>query len=1720
MSRSSSSSTSNASVSASEVDAKGTIRRARSDTGSSSSISSVTSSRRSTPLRRSRAHPPPPPHQTRSHDAPDPGLVPPLPSHHCPIPLLGGCGLGLSGSNVNLNGSRASVRTCSVPSILRPLVALDFGVSNGPTWPLIGKTEVRRRKRKRDGNDVKERKSKNQSEDEKEDESDDEEVDDEKLAADSWSGGIHMRNERGRAPLYSVGTAQVLRPPDPRLSSLYISERLAWMRSHSVDSIEIGMSLGGSGDESTTDGGTGGSSALADSTGLLALQIDDRQLLRRATTMNAWEKQGKGLSRKQQGRPKERGIKRQQAIKQEQEAKQRMQRQSESKQLLPEKNKRRFEPEQKESPSPSMLDATHSPDSGRSENEPDATPSPTSTGAEQDDDYDDDVIEEQSVPASVTASEAVIAAESNTATATAAPPPLSSSLPAVPSLSTPTPTPAAASHSSVSASSPQSKRSFLQSPSIPNQLQNFRRHFHAQIRPRYGYGPLAQQRGETAATEEATRRCLDPHGVYSLDDGFLTQILKGEEEIERSEWVEDMDAERLAVIHTPTLGMGSYVVAFPSGALMDELSIAQLNLPQPIPTSSSTATLPSLPPSSANVSTQLDSSLQHIMLTSQPPTPTTISHSKPLLPFIVSRTRYCMYVHTLIVASRQQQWSAQPTDASTHSVSSSSSSIQLHQMDKVQFSSPIVHMCPNPWIPFEVALLLQDGTIILWNWQGMKDQELTALQYPSQQQPQPSPAPEAATPARLTRIPLAVWADNRVQRSLNLTLPIPWSRIFFAPTARSLIVVLRQGVAQVDLRAPYTPTRSTPPRGKILPLPPLALQPAEFYTSQYLHEQDMLGVDAGDKVGRPRLGRIYAASRSPHNPFHLVVVGSDYMFLMDMRLGLTDPLVIWRHHQNGEPPMHIEWLNIAPSASYTSDPAGSSQQVPCSKCSEDDVYFVTFTRMRNEVTLYHYTHTLIDMDRRGASSWLLSSRSPFFASKSPSSFFSSYNPLRIPSLIQLQQSQHQQQRGLHVRTIDTSILPTCLVGLKILTLPCQPSNTSATAVAVDDPILYALHLSEYGSIIAQPFQHRHMKTLEELGRGELSAGEIVPIRIRRVKEVDGGAEAEGNAPAQVLTPASSLSSPISSTPVTPCPPSSKPSFLSPTTPAPWMQPSEMKPCRSVDLSIILEKCAAQVTAKPEGTVDNVGMHEDQMGGLGLLPRSADSSPDASSVGRPSFRSLVRSLVHTLNDLEYPLKHFLALPRTLREVTCFLLDNYMMYHLPSVQEIVNTLAPTWNKKRGEQQQQTRDEKQQRLTPPLPSQCMLPYELRSIAAVVMEALHPFTFVDQPPPPMQEDDDEQPRQEHQPHPLYHPQRLSPRISAHTPTRNEGAESKKRTWSSDDSEVDDESSDLPAPTYALYHYHLSLSRFGGTKIESSEPAAKGAVACICAARKRHQSDIDCCCMHPCPSAHCLLLHSTLYLSTPSLPHIPWPTRPDRGVEYEELAGSGGIGHRGAPISYLRPPPSRTGGIVEDLSQDIAFLMASSGTGTQQSMDINTQEVAAAAPGYDYGDDNEDSANANRKVEAKMNAMMSTDEADANHAAAAEAGESPKLEPPPSDPLALQDMLALIGASWQRYERIMEQAVALRHGQVPSLRAIVPSSAASTASGASTSGTFDLAAAESAHADEDMHALREWLSHRELSTEMATTQVDAAATEIGEDMRDGMAEMMEEHAAADDDED
>lgn len=1109
----------------------------------------------------------------------------------------------------------------------------------------------------------------------------------------------------------------------------------------------------------------------------------------------------------------------------------------------------------------------------------------------------------------------------------------------------------------------------------------------------------------TCSLDEFESECMN-----AIPGTLLRDLLQEDAALAGQEAREELDEERLCIVRVES---HAYAV-LPTGALMEEVAVAPIDF---IPPSSPTSA-PGLAVDIAHA-IAIDSTIRQICLTTPPAVPH--SDDEPsraptsVLPLIVSRSCYQLHVHTLVLESSGSDASPMPS---------------LLAIDSHTFRSPIVHVAPNRSIPNEVCVLLQDGTIALWNAQ-IDSHHLWSIQHAGGA----SDDIDATTIKRkMTQFPPASYATNAV-----LQAPIRWARVSFASTPRTLRVFLPHAVLQVDLRAPYvTHARGPPPpsRARAMLMPPLVLKEDQMYASAYLREAPY-----DEEAGRPR---IYAAATNPKNPFQYILVSADFVSLCDARqhLGST-PLMQWMHHQSGEPPTHIEWVSFrAHTQSHNGAHAHS-----CDECTDEDNFFTTHNRRRNEVTLYHYTINPIVQSSRH------SSAGPTLHGHSTAS--SSFAPLRLQSLVHAER--HERAVGASAAAIDLPSsydLANPLVGVQLVRSPLPN-------------VWHVVQLSEYGALVTQAFQHRHddhsddtNATVTRVQQSSVKKEKMRPSSMR-VQVDTAQRSATPASPSPSLSPSHLTSSPHGSGDL-----------------PPWMMPHELKPFHAVNLKGLLEACAENLSS---GTATPPKQ--------GVAPQRRPPEATNATVSPTSFSHLLASFIQCFNDAASFIYTYLAMPKTLMEVATFVIDHDAIIDQATKQQL-KQFGVNMNIASAPPPTPPRRTRQQSRAPPttatpLLSKQLSARDLHTIAQLVSSALHAFVYTFDP---------------HQTHAPYHLNlwsRNALRIRRGSSADGWASSNSSTVSDHDDAGLDPYSGAFPQPTFSIFHYHLSIARFA-TSHQGSQRSSSDAddaaseseesktgdsqapiATCKCASLAPAAATADTCCCRPlCASSHCLLLHSCVYTSSPSILHLPWPTAAVRGSADED----GDIHVELQPFqpgfSHATP---RKQAPVADLSQDIGFLMSQSSDATL-SQDQFTQPIPEEAEGE-------------RLIDDGMDGAASHLPSHSHHHVDDSLSESVDSLPPvvPSDPYALQDMLSHMSDTWQQAQLLCEQLVS-----------------------SSRDVDDDAASIEELAAANVSSFMRGLISHQ-LALDPSAAAASSGA-DFGPDMRGSMLEEMEDRAGQDGD--
>lgn len=1301
--------------------------------------------------------------------------------------------------------------------------------------------------------------------------------------------------------------------------------------------------------------------------------------------------------------------------------------------------------------------------------------------------------------------------------------------------------------------------------SVADQLAYFQRHICSK---RFASNVPVSMPLEAGAstTERASADDFDREPLNDVSDDLITQLLQEDAQLRLRERNEDLTQDRLVTLQThwpdriprPAAAASSDASSrvlsfalFPAGALMEELALAELSFHS---LGSGALSSPQLSVTQL-CSMPLDSPIRQVCLTAPVPAPPDLSlrrGAQPMsaaaaaLPLIVSRTCQQMYVHTIRLQS--------PAVAAASSDAAPGAS--LLALDSHCFPSPIVHMASNASIPSEVAFLLQDGSIWLWNMQELNYDLLSNLQSPAAGTAAAAAAEvPKTTQRRFTVIPASrYWSPSFGSHLLQL--PLAWGRIQFAPHARSILLVLPQAVLQIDVRAPYTGSAKVP-RGKFLPIPALALA------------HDTVSAALTETAPGPIFPRLHAASISPRCPFHLLLVSSDFLMLLDLR-SPGAAMIEWRHHQSGEPPTEIEWLDADDERSAAS---------ACGECTERDQFFVTHNRSRNEVTLYHFATRTIQHQQQ---------QQPI-----TSTFFSRFSPLRLQSIVHAEQRQSAD-------SAPASDQPNPLVGLRVLRDPRVDPRIG---------LFHVLQLSEYGALVSQSFQHRHGD------RSGATNSTVVSVKIpkaveaeiaqqqrqqqlqqaaaarKRSRNDDEDSESdlgeqkhsESDADSDRMPPPSprmprgvplsaskrtglNVLLPAPSTPLSltrasslplaasPSPHSSPPSLAALLAAPekyerPWVQPHEIKPHRAVNLTAMLQSLA------PEGKA--AATNKESSGGSSLAR--------APSAGAPTtFAHLVALLIPALNDAQQAVQLFLSLPKTLHELAKFLLDSRI---IPAgvLQAIAHEVSSE-SKNAAAAAAAT-----------IPSREITPRGMHALAQLLSETMHAFLHAAH--------GDDRPT-----HVPYHRDRwdallpslllasaaprLTPSSAAIRKRRRKfsgsGSVSARSDGESDAGAESDSSSrrsvsqqrqqlapmplnpfsaSFPQPAFNVSHVHLALNRFAEA---AAEPVASAAasVACTCGHASARAS--ACCCVPLCSSFHCMRLHSTLYSLAPSILCTAWPAdRMDRSADDADAeaqqqlddgsfpplpsqpsaasaaaAGGTGAGSFLTPAkhaSFLGAGATRrqTLGPVVDLSQDISFLLSQ---GTQPIAEEEEQPSEQQQPEETEDKKNRDMQHAlssfmhqqQRQPSASIQTLTQSSSASAEEMPPAQEDEDAAAAeaPPPANPHGLRDMLCGMGESWRQFAELMHDAAAQQQQQQQSSSASSSSAAADAA--AADDASAALASRFSDLSEWNASLFRGWLVSHELAVDPAALAAQQA--EIGEDMRGATMDTMEDQGGRDED--
>lgn len=1378
-------------------------------------------------------------------------------------------------------------------------------------------------------------------------------------------------------------------------------------------------------------------------------------------------------------------------------------------------------------------------------------------------------------------------------------------------------------------------------PSVTEQLEYFQRHLGCK---RLSSSMSSSGSGELDAPAHAVSAAeFESEALNDVPEDLLAGLLQEDERLRQREMMEDLTGERLLTLQVARSHTGRDAASasaasaaaastaaspatsislalFPTGALMEELALAELSfhsIDADVIGSggggggggggSSMAT-PLLQVTQLH-STPLDSTIRQLCLTTPVPAPPSADLSRPQLPaampLIVSRSTCQMFVHTITFDPAAASSAAAAASASAGADSGAAPAApafaSLLALDSHCFTSPIVHMCANPWLPSEVAFLLQDASIWLWNMQELSHERIAQLQRRGAASASNEGNDGARAVAsmslpkrRLTHIPVSRYWHPSLGHSILLP-PLPWGRICFTPHARSLVLVLQQGAVQVDIRAPYATSRASralaPARGKLVALPVLDLSRQQLFSMAQLRE-----VDERSAV-TPRL---YAASVSPANPFHLALVSSDFLMLVDVRAPSV-PLIEWRHHQGGEPPTHIEWLD---------------DRHKCATCSPHDAYFLTHNCVRNEVTLYHYTFSDVAVGI-GIGDGHHSQPGPL--SCVASTLHSSFTPLRLPSLVHTEQRQRQRQSASGSVSDAALDMPNPLVGVRAVADPRLPASVG---------LWHLLQLSEYGALVSQAFQHRHDDA------SDVDVATIVPIQIppdaavvpadagapaaaaesdeASGMDIDDGSEASSiaerkyrggsSAAAATAAAAAALSqravgaaaasddesvappSPskaraslhvlLPSTPTSsvaaaglsasPSPQSSPPSLAALlATPEryerPWVQKHEIKPYRAVNLRAMLQ----DIDVGPKGDAAVAG-GAGAGAGAEAGPGALDSGPPMSLPVATTFAHLLALLIPALNGAHELVRGYLALPKTLSELTHFLLDQGLV---PA--QVLASLAP----------QALAQAPPDGSEAPLPrSRDLSAPSLHAVAQLVSECMHAFVHAAayglQSVPA---------------HMPFHRERwdaLLPALLASQPAATSAARKRRRNLKISASQSREDDGDahghgqgpaieplnpfapsFPQPIFPVFHVHLALSRFAhhhvvapsnGTVEEedsaslpligrkrSASAAAAAPAQCTCGTQSL-VGDASCCCVPLCACLHCMRLHATLFTTSPTVLHTPWPheraaasaaaaaafadTQPDASQpSWSQVSAS-----PSAPMcvsSFLTPAKhasfggsrgAASLGPVADLSQDIDFLM-SQGTegeadpmatqplpfGSQEDsdamddkLDIKRRMVDSKKP-LAMGAGAGDGSDAPAPGGGVMFAVAEGEEGNGEAAADEEEGGAAAAQP--ADPNGVLDMLGGMGESWRQYADILQEATA---AGVSGAAAASASPSAAAAAGVAEA-SVQLAAREADLSEWNASLFRGWLVSHELAPDPAAMAL--AAAQMAEDTRGATLDTMED---------
>ena len=1230
-----------------------------------------------------------------------------------------------------------------------------------------------------------------------------------------------------------------------------------------------------------------------------------------------------------------------------------------------------------------------------------------------------------------------------------------------------------------------------------------------------------------------------------IPDALLRSLLVNDAHIERQESNEDLEGARLEFI----LHNGRTLAILPTGALMEEIGIAELewtqqDAPHDLPTPSM-AMIHSLP---------IDSTIRQMLLATPANIPpashdfdadtsdrldneAAVTHA--LMPLVFVRSCYQVHVATPVIPVTYSKSASRRRSAA--SSSSSSSTPYLHLLDSHTFRSPIVDIAPNPLIPHEVAILLQDGSLILWSYPQLETAELQLLQ-------------AGATNAlqdhrRLTHFPPHSYAPH------STTPILTWARLLFVHHARMILVITRRVVVQVDVRAPYTPNGPSdmvPSRGRQLKLPALVLSANERYSSTYLRESAPFG------------DVLYGASRHPTNPFHVLLVTSELVMLCDTRTALAhatiQPILQWTHQQTGEPPCSVEWIDHSLYHAYRSNHAPTHHaDDACHACTENDHYFLTWNRSRTEVTLYHYAFEPFTRATLPAMSAM--------RGHGLSTPFSSFNPLRLPSIVHALQGErlatHHPIMSIDAAESNASATNP-LVGLKCLPTPrFQPSATpssSSSSSSSSSPrprssAMTLFHLSLYGAVLYQQFQHTHDDA------SPASSHAVVAWKHAHVTPKPSALDGGPASPSPLQRQSSNSSAATTSmTTVTPRrrnrPLSMSPISSSPSTSLgrdlpPWLMPNEIKPFHAVNLKGLLEACAENIAPASDTKSGRDDLTRDTM-------TSSNSSDDAflsndPFTSTPSFSHLLAAMISCINSSAALIFTYLALPKTLFEVTRFMIDTkdvidpstialmkqFGLRFVDAAPSVVSepVSTPTRRTRRRATNSIAKNVSQAHSLP-LPSKQLSARDLQTVAHVVYAALHAFVHSFDP------------SQSHTPYHIDRWARQMTRIR-----RGELIDS----GAGDDSDADDNretrrqldpySESFPQPTFALYHHHLSLERFAHhnnhdvhvkTQIIKTQPddsenedreddngeegegrhspkssptnpslSQKKVATCSCSSPSSRldgssspsSSSSHCCCLPICPSSHCLRLHSVTFSASPTILQLHWPNEAsnrlllststptkssslDDDVHVELAPFDPAVGNVAPRLTGAMHQP-----IVQDLSRDIGFLMSQSQTteefaptlGEQpMSQDIFTQPVDA--------DSVPNSQNPSQQYPNSIDA------------------EEDAPVPTFSNTFALADLITSLSHNWQEAERVSQARVELTlkrssHPSNPLLDDLAHS----------------VETMESDLSTSNCEVFHQYLLTHQLAL-AGNAPGDGDGDAMGEDMRGSLLEQMEDQAGGGDD--